>query len=146
MVYLIEDIILERSRQEGTELPLDWANLSKRFVVEKMQEKTLRQILCFVRIETSAPRKQVDRLPIDPTDLRKRILSAWRLALRRQKDGAPTGGAKSSGGICWRWRLRLQSDLFRSFKLSDTFRLEKQILHMAQPCKVRSRGNIFKKS
>jgi hypothetical protein len=88
-------------------------------MVEKMQEKTLRQILRFVRIETSAPDKQIDRLPIDSTDLRKGILSARRLALRREEDCAPTGGAKSSGGVCWRWRLRLQSDLFRSFKLSD---------------------------
>jgi hypothetical protein len=119
MIHLIENVILERSRQEGTELPLDRADLSQRFVVEKVQEETLRQILCFVRIEAPAPDKQVNRLPIDPTDLRKGILSARRLALRREEDCAPTGGAKSSGGVCWRWRLRLQSDLFRSFKLSD---------------------------
>jgi hypothetical protein len=85
-----------------------------------MQEKTLRQILCFVCIEAPTPHKQVDRLPIDPADLRKGILGTRRLALRRQEDRAPTGGAKSSSGVCWRWRLWLQSDLFRFPKLSDT--------------------------
>ena len=131
MVHLIEDIILERISQELTELTLNWAHLSQRFVVEKMQKKTLRQILCFVCIETPAPDKDVDRLPIDPADLRKRILGTRRLALRRQEDRAPTGGAKSSSAVCWRWRLWLQSDLFRFLKLPDTSRLLKQILHVA---------------
>jgi hypothetical protein len=120
MVHLIEDIILERSSQERTELTPDRAHLSQRFVAEKMQEKPLRQILCFVCIEAPTPHKQVDRLPIDPADLRKGILGTRRLALRRQEDRAPTGGAKSSSGVCWRWRLWLQSDLFRFPKLSDT--------------------------
>ena len=131
MVHLIEDEILERSSQERTELTLDRAHLAQRFVVEKMQKKTLRQILCFVCIETPAPDKEVDRLPIDPADLRKRILGTRRLALRRQEDRAPTGGAKSSSAVCWRWRLWLQSDLFRFLKLPDTSRLLKQILHVA---------------
>jgi hypothetical protein len=58
-------------------------------------------------------------------------LGTRRLALRRQEDRAPTGGAKSSSGVCWRWRLWLQSDLFRFPKLPDTSRLQKQILHVA---------------
>ena len=81
-------------------------------MVEKMQKKTLRQILCLVHVEASTPDKQIDWLPIDPTDLRKRILGAWRLTLRRKEDRTPTGGAKSSGGVGRRWRLWLQSDLF----------------------------------
>ena len=131
MVDLIEDIILEGSSQERTELPFDRIDLSQRLMVEKMQEKTLRQILGLVRIEASTPDKQIDRLPIDPTNLRQRILGAGRLTLRRKEDRAPTGGAKSSGSVCWRWRLRLQSDPFRFSKLSETSRLEKQILHVA---------------
>ena len=131
MVHLIEDIILEGSSQERTELALERADLPERFMMEKVQEKALGQILCFVRVEASAAHKQIDRLPIDSTDLRKGISGTGRLALRRKEDRTPTGGAKSSGGVGWRWRLRLQSDPFRFSKLSDTFRLEKQILYLA---------------
>ena len=99
MVHLIEDIILEGSSQERTELALDRADLAERFMVEKVQEKALGQILCFVRVEASATHKQIDRLPIDSTDLRKGISGTGRLALRRKEDRTPTGGAKSSGGV-----------------------------------------------
>ena len=41
MVHLIEDIILEGSSQERTELALDRVDLAERFMVEKVQEKAL---------------------------------------------------------------------------------------------------------
>ena len=41
MIHLIEDIILEGSSQERTELALDRADLAERFMVEKVQEKAL---------------------------------------------------------------------------------------------------------
>ena len=41
MIHLIEDIILEGSSQERTELALDRADLPERFMVEKVQEKAL---------------------------------------------------------------------------------------------------------
>ena len=125
VVDLIQDIILEGSGQKRAKFAFDGIDVPQRFVIEKMQEKTLRKILCFVRIVAPPSHKQIDRVPIDPANLRKRISGTRRLALRREEDGAPTGGAKSSGGVGRRWMLRLQSDPFRYSKLSDTSRLEK---------------------
>ena len=91
----MREVVLERGEQERPESAFEPVNSPKRPVFQKVQEKTLGQILGVFRRISAAPSENVEWIPIEPAQLGQSGLPPLRVTLRRSHDDCPARGVKA---------------------------------------------------
>jgi hypothetical protein len=75
--------------------------------LEKVQKKTLSEILCVVRSISAAPNERVQRIPVELAELGQRGLTSRHPAFRGNKNRAPPRRSKARWIIGHRRLLRI---------------------------------------
>src|SRR5258708_817636 len=99
-----------------------------------MQEKSLCEILGIVRRITTTASKSVQRIPIEPAQLRQSLFACSGIALRRDNDDAPPRSMKSRGFVhyCTLFQFHWVSPMKIRLVDSDRILLNFQIEEITQ--------------